>query len=678
MINRLTILLCVTTLIVSCTSVEAKTRPVLHEIEGFSPRLETTPSATIESIDEASTEDGSGTEITVAYWKPNSFARMHEKAVTDLKIARDGKTYYSASADGFISWYTEEGFVDTWQISDIPVRQIAPHPEGTVIAAYESDGFSIHRVSVWDVVQKKRLYAKRFRDSVTSLSWSARGTYLLVGNTSVEGITTLDGNTGSLKTVFTKSPGIVSFAATGASETNIITYGPSGRIIYTDMLKGTQRAEYAGPTSLMNTVLFANGLSLAGYKDGYIYVAETTTGRTLRTLATTIPVFSAAETDADILWFSKDEEGRIILHEGSEQRIIPDIFSGNDITAVTVNTDHAFIGTSQGAVYSFKRNNPGTQDSPFTAVTAHRITRIDDIHSDGARLFVLSDGALFISSGPGRPPVFAFDRIEGNRVSMHEGELFFWSTTRTAPFVKTSLDGDARTILHEPVDSIRSVQLTGRYASLVEGSRLITVVDIDTSRVAFTYQGAGIQDAVLIHTNKLIVSKSYTTISPFVLQYIHTETGETVPLKADGDLCYGLKMSQTGPTESILHAFLVRKNDTGAQTELIQVTVNHEAAAQAAIKPEAAYGDEDLSAYSAYDGKGLFTTLGKTSVTALYPVNSTPKRFNRASSLPERVVTMDSYMVTLNHDGSITWYQMNSSVPESSAVFTDKRMWMEY
>ncbi len=678
MINRLTILLCLTTLIVSCTSVEAKTRPVLHEIEGYSPRLQDSPSAIVEEIDEHSSEDSSGTELTATFWKANSFARMHEKEVTDLKIARDARTYFSASVDGFISWYTAEGFVDTWQISNIPVKQIAPHPDGTVIAAYESDGFSVHRVSVWDVMQKKRLYAKRFRDSVTSISWSARGTYLFVGNTSVEGITTLDGNTGSLKTVFAKSPGIVSFAATGASETNIITYGPSGRIVYTDIQKGTERAEYPGPTSLVNTVLFANGLSLAGYKDGQIYIVETTTGRTLRTVSTPIPVFSAAETDADILWFSKDEEGRIILHDGSDNRILPDTFADNEITAVTVNTSNVFIGTSQGAVYSCKRNNPANQDSTFTAVTAHRITRIDDIHSDGARLFVLSDGALFISSGPGRPPVFAFDRIEGNRVRMHEGELFFWSTTRTAPFVKTSLDGDTRTILHEPVDSIRSVQLTGRYASLVEGSRLITVVDIDTSRVAFTYQGAGIQDAVLIHTNKLIVSKSYTTISPFVLQYIHTETGETVPLKADGDLCYGLKLSQTELNESVLHAFLVRKNDSGAQTELIKISVDHETAAQAIIKPEAAYGDEDLTAYSAYDGKGLFTTLGKTSVTALYTENGTQKRFNRASSLPERVIAMDSYMVTLNHDGSITWYRMNSSVPEISAVFTDKHMWMEY
>ena len=97
---------------------------------------------------------------------------------------------------------------DTWQVSDLGIRKIAVRPGGNLLAVYESDGFSIHRVSLWNWTEKRRIFAKRFKDSVLSLAWSAKGTWLLVGNSSIEGITALDPETGNPVPLFKSPPGI--------------------------------------------------------------------------------------------------------------------------------------------------------------------------------------------------------------------------------------------------------------------------------------------------------------------------------------------------------------------------------------------------------------------------------------------------------------------------------------
>ena len=127
--------------------------------------------------------------------------RRHQGAVLALAAAPRSDDFFSAGSDGFLSFHGR-GECETWQISDMPVRMISVHPDGNLVAAYESDGFSVHRLSVWKWDEKKRLYAKRFRDSITSVSWSARGNYLMIGNTSLEGITILAGNSGRQKNIF--------------------------------------------------------------------------------------------------------------------------------------------------------------------------------------------------------------------------------------------------------------------------------------------------------------------------------------------------------------------------------------------------------------------------------------------------------------------------------------------
>jgi len=231
-----TVLFCVIVLsLLSCASVNAKQGSTFETIDGFT----STSAAT------------------------SQLARQHQGTVLSLAAVPGTDSFFSAGKDGFLVYHSADGNDDEWQISDIPLKGLSVHPDGNLIAVYESDGFSIHRISVWDWANKKRLYAKRFRDSILSISWSARGTYLMVGNTSIEGITILEGSTGTPESFFNTPPGIVSLSLTGATETSMITYGPSGRILYTDLTTKKERASYAGQPDLTQPILLNNMVNFA-------------------------------------------------------------------------------------------------------------------------------------------------------------------------------------------------------------------------------------------------------------------------------------------------------------------------------------------------------------------------------------------------------------------------------
>jgi len=260
--------------LMSCATVNARQPATLEEIAGFTP---------------VRNENRGDTQALSAL--PGK-ARQHLGPVHALARIPGTADFFSGGKDGFISLHKTDGNDETWQISDIPVRNMAVHPDGNLVAVYESDGFSIYRISVWDWNRKTRLYAKRFRDSILSLAWSARGTYLMIGNTSLEGMTILEGETGENRSIFASPPGIVSLGVTGATETSMITYGPSGRILYTDMVTKKERASYAGESDLSAPALFANNLRIAGYRDGEIRVLDTTSGKTVATWPTGKPVMA--------------------------------------------------------------------------------------------------------------------------------------------------------------------------------------------------------------------------------------------------------------------------------------------------------------------------------------------------------------------------------------------------
>lgn len=668
-------------MLVSCATAGAKQPAKVEVIEGFTAPAESAASQQPVPSPAAEIQDISGSETafspdTTAHTGEIYFSRRHNGEVLSLSLVPGSDVFFSGGADGFIAQFSADGFEETWQVSDIPVQIVAANPDGNLVAAYESDGFSVHRISVWDWKQKTRLYAKRFRDSVISLSWSARGNLLMVGNTSVDGISILDRSTGNLVPVFRSPPGIVSLAVTGASETSMITFGPSGRIRYTDVATGAERANYPGKPDLGTPALLANNLKIAGYGNGTLFVLDATSGKTLASWETNEPRMATSPSDTEPVWLERDGSNGWRIRTGSAASLPFPVPGNSRITAALARGSALVFGTDDGMIYSIPRasaTSAPAQSAPVPLVT-DTIRIIDDITSDGSRLFFLSSGSLFVSTGPGKAPVHAVDGVDGNRIALLDGALVTWSSEKAVPVLKLSLDGVTRVPLYTPQEGIRSLSVSGSRVAFIEGTSKVVSLDTeaDPESAPFIYAGVGFQDAIILPDGHIVVSKSATMRAPSPLILINLLTGETVPLPVSGDLCYGLK-SVSGMTVS---GFIVTAGEKTA-TALVTVTVNPDSVSSSVSRTEALYPDEDLAATLACDEHRLVTNLGKGSLVEINRKTGDQKRFSRGISLPEKVRFMDRYVVSLNHDGSLTWFENGTGKPIASSSITAGGKWAE-
>ena len=68
-------------------------------------------------------------------------------------------------------------------------------------------------------------------------------------------------------------------------------------------------------------------------------------------------------------------------------------------------------------------------------------------------------------------------------------------------------------------------------------------------------------------------------------------------------------------------------------------------------------GDEDSTATALPSGDTIYTNLGKGPFVALNARNGDQRTFERTASLPVRCALLERYAVTLNANGTLSWYE---------------------
>lgn len=600
-------------------------------------------------------------------------ARAHTGAVLCIAPVPASGDYFSGGADGFLSLHASDGTTDSWQVSEIPVRKIAVHPDGNTIAVYESDGFSVHRLSVWNWKTRTRLYAKRFRDSILSVSWSAKGSFLMIGNTSIDGITILDGDSGKQRRIFTAMPGIVSFSITGSTEGSMITYGPSGRIIYTDISSGAERASYQGESDLTSPAMLANNLRIAGIGDGKVLSIDATSGKTMASWTTGKAILATNPSDAQPVWLEKTDNGTWRIRSGEAASPALALTGSSDITAALGTQDKIIMGTDTGSLYTLAKPVDWAAEPAVTPQAATAIRPINDVATDGERLFILSGGAVYFSAGPDQDPSFCFDGVTADRLALSGDSVILWSKARAAPVLRVSRDGATRETIYQPREGIQSLSVSGQIVSFIEGASQAIALDLAATDKTFIYAGVGLQDAIPVTADRLLVSKTTSMRSPYPLILINMATGETVPVPVQGELCFGLKVA--GADSLKVAGFLVKSADV-PETDLITVTVNAGMVSSSAVSVGAAYQDEDMVATLAANDERIVTNLGKTALTDIRTDGARQNRYERGYALPAKPVIMNEYVVSLNHDGSLTWFDGKSRRFIADSAMDERGSWI--
>ncbi|MBP5464959.1 MAG: WD40 repeat domain-containing protein, partial [Treponema sp.] len=242
----------------------------------------------------------------------------HDGRVNILASKADEQSFFSAGEDGFlIKWQQngqEESSGERYQISDMPIKLLDLAPADSDLAVYESDGLSTNRIAVYDWTSYNRRFAKRFKNTVTCLSYSANGSYLFVATAAVNGIYILNPKTGDVIKNIKTIPGVITMAKTGTSEKTAIMYSPSGVLYYWDLKKGNVKVRFSTEAALQQPCLFGSGKFqnrfFAGVNDNTIYIIDATNGNTLASYKARNPKICCCEGDYEEGLFYVSDRGR--------------------------------------------------------------------------------------------------------------------------------------------------------------------------------------------------------------------------------------------------------------------------------------------------------------------------------------------------------------------------------
>lgn len=588
------------------------------------------------------------------------------------------QSYFSIGKDGFLIKWSSDNQGEHYQITDLEIKMAVVSPNGKEIAVYETDGGTTNRVSVWNWDTLSRKYARRFTDSITSLSYSKKGTYLIVGTATVDGAVFINSQSGAVINKITDSTGIINYSTTSDSEKTAVMYSPAGNLSYYNLSTGKLKKRFSTIQALSQTILFNNSLYFAGVSDNTIYICHALTGKIIKTVSAQNPILLSSENDSCLFYLENNGKGSYTLqmleNENNQGLTAPRIVKtmkgprGNEIIICGTKMDnYIMLGSKSGAVYKIDAQ-PETEAAQIPILTENTYDKILDMCPYGEEFYFLTRNAIYKSS---------YDTGIVNRLGTNPGQtqvisygdkVILWSKGTKNAVQLYDYSKPEITTLFEPSSSLQSVRLFGNTLIEMESNSIVCTYNMDTKKFSQVYTGAGLQDAVLMNDEKLYVAKSYATNPKSALLCVDISTRETVPmnlngnvsfaLSANGNDIYGINIISEGASRKTT----VFKFNTMSKTTTTIIS----------------FKDEDPDAFTYLKYPFLYTNIGKDTIRSCNLSLSKNFAFRRSASLPIKVCQNATRVVILNKDGSISWYNSDRPPVLADWYLTKDGQWFEF
>ena len=588
---------------------------------------------------------------------------------------------YTAGDDGFVIKWTENESGQHFQFSDNQIKLMAVHPNGEDIAVYETDGFSLNRLSVWNWPSQRRKFVKRLNAAPSSLSYSAKGNYLLVGMPNMDGLICIDPQSGSvLANKINENRLSVSFAATSPSENTCITYSPLGSLTYTDLRSGTQKAQFSVEQNLSQSCLFYNNVLFAGVKNGGIYVFQSDTGKRSAFVSEKKVLLCTAASDTNLYYL--DISGRnavlkMLETENGRLKTAPLIVKTlslplRETPVVAFKTGNTlYIGTKSGRLYT-----AGTgADSRVTAaeaVSENVYDTVYDIAEQNGFFYFLTGKTAYKASYEESIVYSLFANPNQTNMEPYNGDLVLWSKNTRKNVQLVSENGTAKT-LFTPAQPLQALHAYLDKLTAVEGNTRVKLYDFKTGSTTQPYTGTGIQDVLLYANDQLYAAKSAAGNPKSALIQINPSTRETAAaIQSEADISFSL--SQDAAEDGRFYGVALSSPQDGTgRTEIFTFFPETKQ-----YSPVFRWADEDNSAFTWMKNGTLFTNVGKTQIHAYNMASRKDMLLERTASLPQKITGTDSVLAVLNKDGSISWYDGKTKALIKNWYITLAGEWLEY
>ena len=602
--------------------------------------------------------------------------------VTPVSARGTDSTFFTASDDGFVIKWTFDGQGEHYQFSDVAIKLLAVAPGGNEIALYETDGGSINRITVWDWKTLTRKYLKKFSDSITSLTYSANGTYLIAGTATVDGAVFIKTQGWQIVDKIKDNTGIVNYSYTSPTEKTCVFYSPSGNLSFYNLTTGKLKQKIPIIKGLSQAIMYnQNQYFFAGIRDNTIYI--TASGKTIASIPANNPIIISTEADYNLYYLESDGRGNYEVkmiesledNKVSNPRLVKSLKGPRGsaaISAAVKDATNIYFGAKSGQVYKSEAEATITTNTMYE-LTDNTYSKIYDMAPAESDFYFLTTNAIYRSSyDTGLISKLASTSGETNIINYKDNSVILWSQAEKNPVKLVDLDKKSSTVLFTPKNSIQLVRLCSvegkDYLIEIESNSIVNLYDIQKGTLSEVYSGAGIQDAVLMNNKLVYIAKSAATNPQTPLLTVNPETMETVPLSIKANVTYAL--SSDGKT---IYGLYILSDETGRNTYVFSYNVYTKQMTNI-LK----FAEEDAEAFTYLNGNNLFTNIGRNKV---YCYNlSTKKRFayNRSASIPKTLCMNSRRAVILNSNGSISWCGTTDSKLLADWYLTKDDQWYEF
>ena len=591
--------------------------------------------------------------------------------------------YFTAGDDGFLVRWNENNEGEHYQISDVGIKLIAVSPNGNLVAVYESDGGSVNKVSVWDWRTLTRKKFWRYSDSITSLEFSAKGTYLIVGTASVDGVVFYNTSNWSKINKIKANTGIVNYIHTSDTEKTAVFYSPAGNLSYYNMQTGQLKEKFTVIQGLNQALLYNSNKFLAGVKDDTIYVINAYKGTAVTSIKSQNPIILSTHNDSNLYYLEYDGKNNYDLkmlenldgQKVSNPRLVKSFRGPRGSSAIHTgvkNYTEILLGSKAGAVYKTD-NDPTLTTTNLPEITENTYSKILDICKAPTDFYFLTDKAIFKSSyDSGIVNKILPANNQTNIINFDDDNVILWSEATRNKVELVNISSKSRTDLFTPTGNMQTLRLGNigdkKYLVEIESNSIIHLYDFTNKTFKEVYSGTGIQDAVICDNGNMYIAKSAASNPQVPLICVNLDTYETVPLSLAGNVSFGLS------TDGTLVYGIVVQADEDVQTTYVYSFNTTTNKATNLLK----FSEEDSEAFTYIYGTVLYTNIGKNK---LYCYNMTTKKnfaYNRSASIPKSVAQNGGRVVILNNNGSISWCNANSSTLQADWYLTTDEQWYEF
>ncbi|AEE16851.1 WD40 repeat domain-containing protein [Treponema brennaborense] len=622
--------------------------------------------------------------VSLAAASSHISTQSHQAAVSALAVNKTDQSFFTAGNDGFLIKWTNDGLGEHYQLSELEIRLVALHPNGTDIAVYETDGYSVHRVSVWNWQTLTRKFVKTFENTVTALSFTAKGTLLAVGTATVNGVVYLNPQRGTVVSKIKEPTGIVNMIHGSSSEKSAVMYSPAGHLTYYDMTKGTRKTRFQTEQQLEQVVLFSSSLFCAGVKNNQIHIIDALNGNIVARIAAKSPMLFNSPDEA-VLYYT-EFDGRtytlkMIASELSEtgaqiqSPVTVKSFTGprgkDAVTSVAKSGETLILATKTGNVYTTD-SLPSANTLALVPLTDNMYDKIYDIAAISDDFYCLTSNSIFKTSyDTGIVETVGSNNGYTNLIPYENG-LILWTKGTRKEIAFMDLETKAVKSLFTPQTYVQMLRLFNDKLIFIEGNTAVNLYDITGGTQSKLYTGTGLQDAVLYNDTDLFVAKSASSNPRSPLINVNTQTKETVMLPVSGNVAFSLSYDAAAENAPI-YGINVSTAAAGTKTTIFAYYPARKTVASIMM-----ISDEDTDAFTSLYGSILYTNIGRDQIRSYDVKTRREVQLNRSASLPLKITRNEKRVAVLNRDGSISWYNPGSGTVLADWYMTVDGMWFEF